>query len=59
MDRIRVTIERTNSDGQSAVLDTFVYELPMSAEQTGGVSEAVRDKLEKLSAAAQRRGRGK
>ncbi|MBI5863270.1 MAG: hypothetical protein HZB38_01910 [Planctomycetes bacterium] len=52
MDRVKVTVERTDSDGRTRALDTFVYELPMSAEQTASVGQAVTDKLEKLSAAA-------
>lgn len=50
MDRIKVTIERTDSDNNAKALDTFVYELPMSAEQTADVGQSVTQKLEKLSA---------
>jgi hypothetical protein len=57
MDRIKVSIERTDSDGKAKVIDTFVYDLPMSAEQTADVGAAVTDKLEKLSARAAARGR--
>lgn len=56
MDRIKVTIERTDSDGNAKALDTFVFELPMSAEQTADVGQSVTKKLEKLSAAAAARG---
>lgn len=57
MDRIKVSIERTDSDGKSRVIDTFVHDLPMSAEQTADVGAAVTDKLEKLSAQVAARGR--
>lgn len=56
MDRIKVLIERTDSDGNSKTLDTFVYELPMSADQTADVGQSVTQKLEKLSARAAARG---
>lgn len=56
MERIKVSIERTESDGKPKVIDTFVYDLPMSAEQTADVGAAVTDRLEKLSAQVAARG---
>ena len=53
MKRIRVNIIETDvATGEDKQIDSFVYDLPMSADDTAYVGQQVTAKLEKLSARA-------